>query len=100
MSDPVVIATGPCYIHGGLFSFDPVRVQTVWIDPVTGRPPDVDEDGAKLPDDDPVVVAGMGRAVQRFLCPDCCRALNFEAHRRGLPRHFDETDTSSGQVQR
>ena len=96
---PVLIAMAPCHVHGGVFAFDPDQVQSVLIDPETGRPPDVDEAGYLLPPD-PSQAERIARSVRRPICPACCKMLNEAARLRGLPAHFDETDTSGGQVQR
>jgi hypothetical protein len=96
---PVMIAYGPCYIHGGIFGFDPDRVVTVLIDPHTNRPPDVTAAGQLVPADDPGLPERMARSSKRLLCPDCCKELNAACRARGLPARFDETDTSGGQVQ-
>jgi hypothetical protein len=94
---PVMIAYGPCHVHGGIFGFDPDRVTSVLIDPLTGCPPDVDPvTGLPVPVPDP---ARMARSVKQPVCPDCCRALNNILRGRGQPARFDETDTSGGQVQ-
>jgi hypothetical protein len=97
---PVMIAMAPCHLHGGIFSFDPDRVQSLLIDPATGRPPDVDEDNQRMDRDAPGVEEAFARSVQTFLCPACCKKLNELLAARGEPPRFDETDTSGGQVQR
>lgn len=100
MTDPpVLIAYGPCWLHGGIFAFDPGRVVTILIDPVSDNPPDVDAQGHALDPDTPLVRERVERSVQVMLCPACCRKLNAAARARGLPARFDETDTSAGQVQ-
>jgi len=38
----VIIAYAPCRVHRGIFGFDPDRVTSVLIDPVTDCSPDVD----------------------------------------------------------
>lgn len=88
------VAMGPCFLHGGLFAFDPERVQTIWIDPQTGNPPDVDPaTGAPLPPG-PLVDERMTRSRKEILCPACCAQLNEAARRLGYPAHYDETDTA------
>jgi hypothetical protein len=39
MSEPAVVALGPCFVHGGIFAFDPDRVPTVLVDPETSMLP-------------------------------------------------------------
>jgi hypothetical protein len=63
----VMIGLGPCYLHGGLFEFDPDTVVTVLVDPQTGRPPDVGESGEPCTVDP----AAEARAVQRPICDPC-----------------------------
>jgi hypothetical protein len=97
---PVMIAYAPCFLHGGIFGFDPDRVQTIMIDPVTGTPPDVSPvTGETLDPDTALVKERLARAVQRVLCPGCCTKLNAAARQLGIDPRFDETDTSAGQVQ-
>jgi hypothetical protein len=91
---PVLVAMGPCFVHGAVFLFDPDRVTSVLVDPVTGAPPDVDPDPATPDMDDRVA-----RSVRRPICPLCCKFLNDTAAAQGRGRPFDETDTSGGQVQ-
>lgn len=79
----------PCVICGKRFVFDPDRVPVVLVDPQTGRPPDVDSHGNRQ-EADP---AAVERAETRPYCPNCARRLNIAAGQRGLPAHFDETDT-------
>lgn len=95
--DPaVLVAMGPCVMHGGLFQFDPDRVTSMLWDPVTDNP-DVDPVTGRLvspPDPDRVQ-----RAYRAPVCPRCCKRLNQAAAAQGLPAKWDETDTSGGQVQ-
>jgi hypothetical protein len=93
----VMIAYAPCYVHGGIFGFDPDQVTSVLIDPVTDCPPDVDPVTGQPVTADP---AAMARAVKQPVCPACCRRLNAVLRARGESAKFDETDTSGGQVQR
>jgi hypothetical protein len=97
--DPaVLIAMGPCVVHGGLFQFDPDRVTSMLWDPVTDNPPDVDPvTDQPVSPPDPERVA---RSYQAPVCPACCKRLNEAARAQGLPAQWDETDTSGGQVQR
>ena len=82
MSEGFMIATGRCHLHGDLFEFDPDTVITVWIDPATGRPPDVDENGDKI-DPGPDF---KDYCVQVAYCDHCIETkINPEAASRGLP---------------
>jgi hypothetical protein len=71
MSKPVEVGMAPCYIHGGVFEFNPYKVAAVLVDPVTGAPPDVDPDPAT-----PSLDARVARSVQRFICVPCCQEVN------------------------
>jgi hypothetical protein len=84
------VAMGECYVHGGRFMFDPERVPVVLIDPVTNRPPDVDEHGNRRG----FTSEELERTVKRPYCPECGRQLNAAARARGLPALYDETDTA------
>lgn len=90
-----LIATGPCVVHDGIFSFDPDRVTTIVWDPVTGNPPDVDPVTGLLVDPpDPVRQA---RSYKAQICPPCCKRLNDWLRADGQAPKFDETDTSKAQ---
>jgi hypothetical protein len=67
-----MVALGRCYIHGGLFEFDPLTVVSVLIDPVTSRPPDVGADGQPC-EPDP---AAVERSVKRPICDPCITRVN------------------------
>lgn len=54
-----------CWVHHGLFMFDPDTVTTVWIDPQTGKPIDIDP-----------APGGEQRAVQRPICTPCMEEIN------------------------
>jgi hypothetical protein len=71
-------AIGPCYRCGRPFEFDPKTVPSVPVDPQTGLPPDLGGDA--------------GRAVNRPVCPGCCRAVNPARRRAGLAL-WSETDS-------
>jgi hypothetical protein len=71
---PAEVGMAACFIHGGTFQFNPYKVAAVLVDPVTGKPPDVDPDPA-TPDFD----VRVARSVQRFICVPCCRDVNREA---------------------
>ena len=66
------LATGTCYMHDGLFTFDPDTVPSVLIDPQTDRPPDIDEHGRPV-EPDP---AAIMRSVRQPICPDCVAKVN------------------------
>lgn len=77
-------ALGPCYVHGGIFEFDPDRVLSVMVDPVTNRPPDVDAEGNTIELSMEDFRAAVDRAVKKPVCPDCVEKLNATRARRGL----------------
>jgi hypothetical protein len=52
-----IFAFGPCWACGDYFSFDPVTVDSVPIDPETNLPPDLGGDAE--------------RAYKRPVCPAC-----------------------------
>lgn len=81
MSEGTYVGLDTCFIHGGLFEFDPDSVVTVWIDPETGRPPDVDADGGTIAAD-PLAVE---RCVQRPICGPCIARVNEGRRAQGLP---------------
>lgn len=85
-----MIAFGPCCVCGNVFSFNPDQVPSILMDPETGRPPDVDENGHPT-QPSPEAAA---RAVKRPYCPVCAKALNTERRARGEEPIFDETDTA------
>ena len=70
-NSPVEVGTARCFIHGGYFEFNPYKVAAVLVDPVTGKPPDVDPDPAT-----PNFAEREARSVQRFICVPCCREVN------------------------
>jgi len=74
-----MIGLGPCWACRRTFAFDPDRVTSILIDPVTGLAPDTGGDPA--------------RARREPLCPACCRAANPGRRAAGL-EPLDETDTS------
>lgn len=81
MSDPAAVVVGPCYACDNLFGFDPSRVPSIPIDPVTGLPPDLGGDAQ--------------RAVRRPICPSCVKdRINPERRERGLEL-FSEEDTGA-----
>lgn len=57
-----MIALAPCWVHKGLFEFDPDTVPSVLIDPVTQLPPDLGGDPE--------------RARREPVCPVCVAQLN------------------------
>jgi hypothetical protein len=65
-------AFGECWLCGRHFSFDPDLVPSVFVDPATGRPPDVTEQGeAIVPEREAVE-----RAMRVPLCADCVELAN------------------------
>jgi len=77
--DGWAVAIGPCWMCKRPFPFDPDRVASVLIDPVTRRAPDLGGDPA--------------RAQREPICPDCCQVANVHRRRAGLEL-LDETDTA------
>lgn len=78
---PPLIGLAPCFTCRQPFAFDPDRVTSVPIDPRTGYPPD-------HPNANP-----NAEYIKRPICPPCCKRMNPERARRGLPL-LDETDTA------
>lgn len=76
----VIFAVDVCYVHGEPFTFDPVSVVTVPIDPQTGLPPDVDADLQPVPSPDPDAVA---RSVWRPICDPCVQRANRQLAAQG-----------------
>jgi hypothetical protein len=64
MSDDKLFAMDNCFVCGQVFSFDPETVISVWVDPVTNRPPDVNVFGEQITPDP----AAVERAVRRPIC--------------------------------
>jgi hypothetical protein len=72
----VMLAMGKCFGCPRIFQFDPDRVPSLAVDPVTKLTPELGGD--------------PGRAVREPICPACCKAANPERARRGfelLPEH-------------
>jgi hypothetical protein len=90
VDEPLMLASAPCCSCGHYFFFDVDRVQTVLIDPATGRPPDVDEAGHPV-EPEP---GAMERSEGRPMCPKCAILLNGMLRQGGQEPRFDETDTS------
>jgi hypothetical protein len=57
-----MIVIGACWVHKGLFEFDPETVPSVLIDPVTQLPPDLGGDEE--------------RARREPICPACIALIN------------------------
>jgi hypothetical protein len=73
-------ASGRCLLCERVFTFDPMRVPSVFVDPVSKRPPDVNEDGThRTPSDEE-----LARAVRLPLCPDCVVVVNFARKSHGM----------------
>jgi len=66
-----MLGLGPCWGCKQIFAFDPDRVPSVYIDPVTQRPPDQGGDPY--------------RALREPVCPSCCEIVNPFRAARGLP---------------
>ena len=71
-----------CFVCQRVFTFDIDTVLTVWIDPLTGAPPDAVPFDAASQD---AVDAAVARSVQRPICPECTVKLNAERAKLGLP---------------
>jgi hypothetical protein len=67
----VVFAFGACWACGVVFGFDPERVPSVPIDPVTNRPPDMGGNAA--------------RAVSQPICRRCLDETNERRAANGRP---------------
>jgi hypothetical protein len=74
-----MVAIGPCWGCKVPFPYDPDRVTSLLIDPVTQTAPDLGGDPA--------------RAQREPLCPRCCKTVNVLRARAGLEL-LDETDSS------
>jgi hypothetical protein len=74
------IAFGRCWSCGASLTFNPDLVPSVFVDPVTGRPPDLDVHSRMIePSDD-----ALARAVRAPLCPDCVEIANARRTAAGL----------------
>jgi len=80
VSPGVAFAMAPCYLHKGLFCFDPESVTSLRIDPQTGRPPDVNANGEPAEPSQ----AAQDRSVREPICPDCCKRVNPDRRALGL----------------
>ena len=84
----IYIATGPCFVCGLVFEFNPERVPALLVDPSTGVPPDV---GGTDP-------AG---SVRQPLCSGCVVTVNAAKRQLGrpeirvLPGAYDGTEELS-----
>ena len=80
-----MFAYGPCWSCGRMFTFNPDRVPSIQIDPVTQRPTDLGGDPA--------------RARREPICADCVERANAERRRDGrepivvLPGAYDASQT-------
>jgi hypothetical protein len=74
------IASGRCLLCERVFPFNPTLVPSVFVDPVSKRPPDVGEGGERrTPSADE-----LARAVRLPLCPDCVVVVNFARKSHGM----------------
>jgi hypothetical protein len=71
MTEGHLIAMGPCWSCGTLFTFDPDLVPSLPIDPETSRPPDLGGDPA--------------RAISQPICQDCIAKANANRSQAGRP---------------
>jgi hypothetical protein len=81
MTDPLVLGIGTCYLHNGPITFDPESITTVWIDPQTNLPPDVDANAKPITPDP----EAMDRLVQRPICDPCVAKVNRRLAAEGRP---------------
>jgi hypothetical protein len=58
-------AFGPCYACGNNFDYNPDTVPSVFVDPQTRKPPDVDPEPG-----------GFERAYREPICPRCVAKVN------------------------
>ena len=80
MTAPELLGIAPCFMCKQPFAFDPDRVTSISIDPVTGLPPDLGGD--------------PGRARREPLCPPCCIGPPTSSAPAAGSRSSIETDTS------
>jgi hypothetical protein len=88
----VFVAMDTCYVHKGLFEFDPDTVVTVWVDPETNMPYDVreDPDTGKAVSVQPPPPPMPPGAVQRFICDPCIRLINARRVKPPIPLAADQ----------
>lgn len=73
MSGGFSLAVGACWACSRRITFDPDDVASVYIDPVTGLPPEEGDTAGKL------------RAKRRELCYRCAKEVAEERLEHGLP---------------
>jgi hypothetical protein len=81
MTDGGYFIYGPCLLCERAFSYNPHRVPSVFVDPRTKRPPDVDEWGERrtpTPEE-------VERAVRLPLCEECVVIVNMARESKGMP---------------
>ena len=74
-----MVGMDKCYVHGGVFMFDPETVVSVRIDPQTGRAPDVGADGEPC-EPEP---GSVERSVRQPICDECMTRINPARRARG-----------------
>ena len=72
---------GPCYACGQVFTFNPVLVPSLPIDPQTRLPLDVTADGRPKPIDPDA----QARAIKQPVCESCITKVNAARMERSLP---------------
>lgn len=81
-----LIAEGQCCGCSKIFAFNPFTVPSIFIDPVTGKSPDL------LPEAEQA--AAMQRAEKEPVCPDCVEKANLIREKNNLrllgPRFDDD----------
>lgn len=81
MYEEHMILLAPCFFCRERFESNPLTVHSITIDPVTGRPPDVDAEGnPQQPAEE-----ALARARKREVCPACVAEVNAARAERGLP---------------
>jgi hypothetical protein len=85
----IMVATAPCYVHGGFFEFHPDFVVSVLVDPETGMPPDLVKDpGSGILTRISPSPEAVDRSIARPVCADCCKRIN-----RDKGMQLDERDS-------
>jgi len=90
-----MFAYGQCYTCGQPFTFNPDRVPSALVDPTTGRPPDVSENGVTVT---PTREA-VARSVRQPLCANCVERINARRALRGaapfvvMPGAYEASET-------
>lgn len=73
------VVFGTCWTCGKSFTFNPELVPSIFIDPMTSLPPDVDEHSKPQEPD----AEAIERAVRQPLCAECVERSNVERVEQG-----------------